>query len=289
MAHRDSRPPESEDVQEAAHAPRRARAAGSRPRGGAPGAPRPADPADFPDRDLTRLDGARGLIGSTIRTLLFDTWTEEFLDRHPHGTVVELGAGSGTRFERLDNGTVHWFDVDLPEVRRPARTVSADTDRRRSLAVSATDPGWIDAVRRSPGPYFLVAEAVLIQLERTQVREVFRLAAEGLPGARLALETASGRMAGRPDGHDVLGKVAARMRWGCDDPAEPEGWHDSVSLAQSCTLARLPAAVSSRMPMAQRGMLRAMATVMRRQIQDCRFNLYTIGERDPERMAVAAG
>jgi O-methyltransferase involved in polyketide biosynthesis len=30
--------------------------------------------------------------------------------------MVELGTGLNTRFERLDNGRVHWFDLDLPDV-----------------------------------------------------------------------------------------------------------------------------------------------------------------------------
>ncbi|GAA2252095.1 class I SAM-dependent methyltransferase [Streptomyces amakusaensis] len=283
MADRDGRPPGLGSTLEARRAPLHTGAVRLRERDGTHRAPRAAEAADALDEDgAVRFGGARGPIGPTTRTLLFDTWIEDFLGRHPAGTVVEFGTGPSTRFERLDNGTVHWFDLGLPEVTTLGHAFGEDTGRRRAIAASVTDPGWVDAVRASPGPYFLVGESTLIRLAKEQVRDVFRMAAERLPGAHLALETASGRTDGHDgheghESHEVLGGPAARPRWRCEDPAEPEGWHDSIALAQSCTFARLPAAVSARLPMAQRGMLRAMATVMRRQIQACRFNLYRLG------------
>lgn len=50
-----------------------------------------------------------------IRTTILDWWVRQFLASHPDGTVVELGTGLNTRFERTDNGSVHWIDLDLPD------------------------------------------------------------------------------------------------------------------------------------------------------------------------------
>ena len=47
-----------------------------------------------------------------LRTLTFDWWVRQFLAGYPGGTVVELGTGLGTRFERTDNGSVHWIDLE---------------------------------------------------------------------------------------------------------------------------------------------------------------------------------
>ena len=38
-----------------------------------------------------------------------------FLHKHPEGTVVALGEGLGTGFCRVDNGSLRWLSVDLPE------------------------------------------------------------------------------------------------------------------------------------------------------------------------------
>ncbi|MEG3847795.1 hypothetical protein QT971_12285 [Microcoleus sp. herbarium19] len=31
------------------------------------------------------------------------------------GIIVEIGCGLNTRFERVDNGQVRWFDLDMPD------------------------------------------------------------------------------------------------------------------------------------------------------------------------------
>src|SRR5512139_2622331 len=46
----------------------------------------------------------------------FDLFTQDFLRRYPETVVVHIGCGLDTRFERVDNGRVEWYDLDLPEV-----------------------------------------------------------------------------------------------------------------------------------------------------------------------------
>ncbi|MFE5856308.1 class I SAM-dependent methyltransferase [Streptomyces sp. NPDC056500] len=275
MEHRTARVPDLGEPRRTLLAAPRARAAQSPVLRGVRRDLRTVEPADALD-DTGRLEGARGEIGSNVRTLLFDTWVHDFLTQHPTGTVVDIGSGLATRFQRLDNGTVNWFDLT------PAATLRTDlhdqaSKRRSTLTTSVTDSSWIDDVRQSPGPYFVAAEAALMSLDEDDVRRVIRMIVERLPGAYLALDTASSWLVDNQDGHDVLGKVTARLRWRCDDPTRVAQWHPGLTLTQSCTFARLPAAVSRRISQPQRGMLRAMAAVMRRQIQDYRFNLYQLG------------
>ncbi|MFI5939601.1 class I SAM-dependent methyltransferase [Streptomyces uncialis] len=271
--------PELGEIQETLLIPLYARALETRKRHGMLSDPKAVEMVESLDYDFSRFDGARSLVGSNLRTLLFDHWVRAFLQEHPGGTVVELGTGLNTRFERLDTGHVHWFDLDLPDVTALRRRYFTDTDRRRTLALSVTDPAWTDAVRESPGPYFLAAEAVLIYLPEDQVRDVFRMIAERLPGARLALETASSHMIDGQDRHDVLSKVAARMVWRCDDPAAPAAWHPSVTLEDTRTFARLPAEVRRAVPQPTRALLSLLARVRRADIEAYRFNVYGFGDR----------
>jgi O-methyltransferase involved in polyketide biosynthesis len=105
---------------------------------------------------------------------MFDVWVRDFLERHPEGTVVEIGAGLNTRFERLDNGR-GWCDLGLPDIVDVRRGFFPDSERRTTLAASVLDPGWIETVRRSPRPYFLVAETVFVYLQEAQVRAALAL------------------------------------------------------------------------------------------------------------------
>ena len=100
----------------------------------------------------------RGAFGwvTVLRTVILDAWVRSFLARNPAGTVAELGTGLNSRFERLDNGLVHWFDLDLPDTIELRRTFFADSGRRRMVAASALDEEWLPIVAHSPGPYFFV-------------------------------------------------------------------------------------------------------------------------------------
>ncbi len=124
-----------------------------------------------------------------IRTMILDWWVSQFLARHPDGTVVELGTGLNTRFERTDNGRVHWVDLDLPDTIELRRRFFADTRRRTMVAASLLDEDWLAEVERRPGPYFFVSDGVLVYLREEQVTGALARIAARFPGARLAFDT----------------------------------------------------------------------------------------------------
>ncbi len=81
-----------------------------------------------------------------LRARQFDLWTRAFLAGNPQAVVVELGCGLDARFERVDNGQVTWFDMDLPEVIAVRRHFFADTARRQAAAHSVLNLDWLDAI-----------------------------------------------------------------------------------------------------------------------------------------------
>ncbi|GAB2965452.1 class I SAM-dependent methyltransferase [Streptomyces pseudoechinosporeus] len=212
------------------------------------------------DYDFTRFDNLPSLVGTVLRTSLFDRWVTDFLAEHPTGTVVELGTGLNTRYERVDNGKARWLDLDLPDVIELRRTLFTDTPRRTMIAASVTDDAWADRVAAgSDGPYFFAAEAVLPFLEEQDVRHVVDLIAERFPGSLLALDTAGPGIVGAQDQHDALSKVEARMRWTCADPAELADWRPGSRLLASHRLTSLPPRMREELPAAYQEMLTGLA------------------------------
>ena len=135
---------------------------------------------------------------------------------------MELGTGLNTRFERVDNGQVHWFDLDLPDTIDLRRNFFADTERRRMIAASVLDEDWLPVVARSRGPYFFVAEGVLVYLPEDQVMAMLARIAERFPGALIALDTYPKQTFERQ--HRLAAKkgMDARWAWACDDPRSLE-------------------------------------------------------------------
>ena len=190
----------------------------------------------------------RGVGGSTtvLRTAIIDFWVRGFLSAHPAGTVVEIGTGLNTRFERVDNGQVHWFDLDLPDTIELRRAFFADTDRRRMVAASFLDPNWLPAVAQSRGPYFFVADGVLVYLAQEQVMATLARIAAQFPGALIALDTypkrtydQQRRLAARKD-------MDARWAWSCEDPRSLERF--GLEVMESASITRPPRAMRSQLP-----------------------------------------
>ncbi|MFI6012281.1 class I SAM-dependent methyltransferase [Streptomyces sp. NPDC051243] len=226
------------------------------------------------DYDFTRFDDLPSLIGTVLRTSLFDRWVADFLAAQPTGTVVEIGTGLNTRYERVDNGQARWFDLDLPDVIELRRRFVTDSGRRTMLAASVTDETWTEAVvAQSDGPYFFAAEAVLPFLEEGDVRHVIDLLADRFPGSLLALDTAGPGFIDTQNQHDALSKVDARMRWACADPAQLADRRPGSRLLASHTLTSLTSGMHDKLPAAYREMLSGLAAQRLPQVEEYRLNL----------------
>ncbi|MFE0626280.1 class I SAM-dependent methyltransferase [Streptomyces sp. NPDC058864] len=224
-------------VQETLLIPLRARAAETRRRRPLTRDPRSVEVAEALDRDLTRVGGRLRLLGPVFRGVVLDGWVREFLDEHPSGTVVEIGVGLNTRYERLDNGSATWVEIDLPDVIALRRELFAEHDRRRMVVGSAAEPDWAAAVAAAPGPYLFVSEAVLIYLDEAGARSAVDVIRRRFPGSVLLMDTVGSAEARRPRAVDA--------GWSCDDPAELAAW--GLRLRDSRTLWDLPREARARL------------------------------------------
>ncbi|MBU9763529.1 class I SAM-dependent methyltransferase [Mycobacterium sp. TNTM28] len=226
------------------------------------------------DYDFTRFKGM-SLPGSVLRTAIFDGWVRRFLGDHPDGTVVELGTGLNTRFDRVDNGRVHWFDIDLPDSIALRRKFFADQDRYTMLAGSVLDTDWFDAVAASPPPYLFVSEAVLLYLAEEQARTVVAQLADRFAGSLITFDTGGTLMVRNQDRNGVMKPVTARMQWICDTPRELESW--GLHLIETRTFAQPQPEVAKTWPARYRHGLPLMARLVPSVIKGYKLNLFRLG------------
>ena len=127
-----------------------------------------------------------------VRAVVLDQMVQEFLDQHPSGTVVEFGVGLDTRFDRLDNGTVTWIELDLPHVIDLREQFFEATNRRRILRGSLIETDWIPQVAAfANGPILFIAEGVLYFLTHAQVHSLLKQLAENFPKSSFLFDAQS--------------------------------------------------------------------------------------------------
>lgn len=228
------------------------------------------------DYDFSKWDGTPSMIGATMRTLMFDQEVAAFLDVNPGGTVVEIGCGLNTRFERLDQGRAHWIEMDFPDVIALRRRFMDEGPRRTMLAADAASPSWLNVVARRGGPVCFVSEASLIYLEEPQVRDVALRLAGRFPGAWLVSDTMSRRLVATQARHDAMRYLhsSSWFRWGCDDPGALADW--GMVLRRSRRFDECGPEILSRLPMDWSMMLTWFPWMVAPLLKECLVNRFEL-------------
>ncbi len=224
--------------------------------------PKAAEMVASIDFDGTKYGKLGGRSAIVPRTAVLDFWVRRFLADSPAGTVVDVATGLNTRFERLDNGAVHWADMDLPETIELRQRFFADTDRRRMVASSVTDEAWLPAVRETPGPYFFVIEGLLVYLADDEAERALTLIADQFPGAFVAMDTYPRRTIDWLRRMTAKRDVPALARWAVDDPRSLERL--GLRVLESATVTRPPRALLAQWPIEYRIVLPAFDPIARR-------------------------
>ncbi|MFN2127565.1 MAG: class I SAM-dependent methyltransferase, partial [Anaerolineales bacterium] len=76
------------------------------------------------------------------RSIYFDKKIKEFVNVSPEATIVNIGCGLDTTFDRVDNGKIHWYDLDLPDTIELRKKYISETDRRKFIPKSVFDTSW---------------------------------------------------------------------------------------------------------------------------------------------------
>ena len=187
------------------------------------------------DYDWGRIKlSGHDLVASVVRLREFDRFAREFLDKNATATVVHIGCGLDARFQRVDNGKVRWFDLDLPDVIALRKQLLAESERNRFVACSAFEPAWMDLVDApGAGPFLFVAEAVLVYFDEALVKDLFVSIQRRFPGAELVTDGATPLTVRLDNLHLIFAGSAARIRWGLKDPRDVERWSPGIRLLES--------------------------------------------------------
>jgi len=131
----------------------------------------------------------------SLRARKFDDYARDFLGQHPDGAIVNLGCGLDTRFSRIDNGKLNFFDLDLPEVISIKKKLCSETDRYHMIDSSVLDYGWMERLKECKGPVLFLAEGLLMYLEEKDVKRLVLKLQSEFRGCELVCEVVNDSIA----------------------------------------------------------------------------------------------
>jgi O-methyltransferase involved in polyketide biosynthesis len=187
------------------------------------------------DYDFSRIHlQGHDVLGLVLRVREFDRFVRDFMDQNPKGVVVHIGCGLDTRFERVDNGKVEWYDLELPEVVHLRRALmSPQSSRYHLLEGSVFEADWMEIVGALKlRPILFITEGVLPYFDNNQVRALVVKLRTTFPGSELVFDASQPWVKFTDNFQLMFSRMKARLKFSMRNPRELETWASGISLKE---------------------------------------------------------
>lgn len=146
--------------------------------------------------DFSKIEAGQAAdhqLGWAIHAHNFDNIVQVFLAHNSNALVVNIGAGLDTTFQRVDNGSVRWINIDLPDVAALRQRLIPDSEREMTIAKSVFDFTWIDdiAQQKKGRSIMFMAAGFLYYFAPPEVEALFRKLANAYPSAHVVFDSMS--------------------------------------------------------------------------------------------------
>ena len=166
------------------------------------------------------------------RSIYFDKKISEFISVNPYATVVNVGCGLDTTFDRTDNGKINWIDLDLPDAIYLRKQYFQESGRRRTVAKSVFDTSWYDEIMTRDKVMLLIA-GVIYYFSESEIRRLFSEIHSFIPGAEVIFDYAS-KLGIKFSNKQVIKRggmnESVYLKWGTNNICEIEKWDSNINV-----------------------------------------------------------
>ena len=131
--------------------------------------------------DVSKFDPFLSHEGVVARTILYREQLKELLNKYPDAVCINLGCGFDDKFSQVDNGSVRWFDVDLPDQIDVRRKVYEDRERCAMLEGNALNGDWTRSIPKADKHknarrlLFMIKQPTGVNYEKTHATKSFSI------------------------------------------------------------------------------------------------------------------
>ena len=173
-------------------------------------------------------------LGWIARSLHIDSTIKRLIEKYPTATVVNIGCGLDTTFDRIDNGLILWYNLDLPDVIALRSKLIPDHERRVCIAGSFLSHDWLGQLIIKEKVLFIAA-GVFYYFEESRIREFLTHLSRAFPGGELVFDASSAvgiRMANKmviaASGMDEK----SHLKWGLNQAKKLELWDKRIKVVE---------------------------------------------------------
>ncbi len=182
-------------------------------------------------RNITEI----GVHGLAYRAYKMDEAIKAFLQQHPNGKILDIGAGLDTTYYRCDNGKAFWYDLDLPDsIALRKQLLPAPNERVTYIAKSMLDYSWIDDIGDISNGLFITIPGVLPYFKEEDVQSFLTTIAPKLKGAEIMFDVISNFGKFFVDMRiKSAGMKEAHLEWAILNPKTVTDWSEHIELVRA--------------------------------------------------------
>ena len=165
-----------------------------------------------------------------LRAKLIDNFVKGFLLTNNESVALHLGCGLDSRYDRIENNDVDWYDIDLKEVIDIRKRFFVETDRYHLIPSSVTEPEWLERIPPGEKHYIVIAEGLFMYLREDEIKALIHTLKSRIGSYTLIFDAFSVYTAKRVTRHPSLKKTGATVNWGIDHPEELTKWGMGIQL-----------------------------------------------------------
>lgn len=166
------------------------------------------------------------------RSIFFDKVIQEFVTIHPQATIINVGCGLDTTFDRVDNGKIQWIDLDLPDSIDLRKKYITESTRRIFVAKSVFDTTWYDSIKNKKDIMLLIA-GVIYYFDEVEVKKLFNDFHIFVPRTEIVFDYSSSKgikIANKKVIDNSGMDKSANLKWGTDNIYEIEKWDNNIKV-----------------------------------------------------------
>lgn len=167
-----------------------------------------------------------------LRAKLIDNFVKDFLEKNTGSVALHLGCGLDSRYNRIENASVDWYDVDFKDVIDVRRHFYEETDNYHFIGSSVTDYDWLEKIPSEKKECIVIAEGLFMYLREEEIKTLINNLSDRIESFTLIFDSFSVYTAKKIKNHPSIKKTGATIEWGIDNPEELMKWGTKIQLLE---------------------------------------------------------
>ena len=172
-----------------------------------------------------------------LASAAIDSYVRGFIKTNPNALCINIGCGLDTRFFRVNNGEIKWYDIDLPEVIALRKQLLENHRQVKMLGYNILGKEWITKIETENRPVLIILEGVLMYFDKKDVKIILGTLCEGFPKSTMIAELLSSKIVGNTSITKSIENTGAIYKFGVNSGKELEQINSHIRFMEEKNLA----------------------------------------------------